>query len=729
MARAGVELSEGLARIIGAALPFASSLALVTPRLVEDISRGAALSFAAAVPLFSTSVLSFPYVAARLRGQRGLPPSFALLTGALFSLTLVALAATGGAQSPLLFVPLAVGVSAGAILRPNTLGLLLPACLFALAATLFGCGAPTGIIVVHSFLLGGFSMLGRALLFGAVQAAGQRADARVDAELLRWYDDARLFRLLGAQSAFDEAGEPDDKTADKRVIASAEAVRDGLYRLLRLGHYSLSSSGGFVYLSDPMGEQLCLKEQLLDVDEVCRDRLSARAGPLSLALKKRRAIRLCDAQNEELSNHRTGTVKSLIVVPLMERAGPIGIVGYDRSTARPFSEADEITLLSIAEEMVHVMRTERVLHSLDEESKEKTRVFTAARAFGGVLKKEEAVRVALKTVQKVAPCRAAAFAELVKTGGRELVFVRGVAGEGSPLFTIKDSMSGLPLDPESWVGRAILQGTLLPHTPLSQTGVKRGLFTANDERTEGFGDVRALPLFAQGERVGALVVASAEGVRFSRSHLGSIGVIADLAGVAFAGAGYYETLEKAATTDGLTGLFNRRTLNDRFADAIARAERTSNPLSVILGDVDHFKSVNDTYGHQVGDDVLVGVARTLMRCARVTDIVARYGGEEFCLVCEHTDASGAAHLAERIRRSIAQLRFDTDLGPLEVTSSFGVAALGDHGEDLESVLKSADEALYRAKEKGRNRVIIASARTRGQDGSAERGVERIQPNV
>jgi diguanylate cyclase (GGDEF)-like protein len=232
-----------------------------------------------------------------------------------------------------------------------------------------------------------------------------------------------------------------------------------------------------------------------------------------------------------------------------------------------------------------------------------------------------------------------------------------------------------------------------------------------DERAEGCGDLRALPLFAQGERVGALVVATPPGVRLSRSCLDSIGVIGDLAGVAFAGAGYYETLETAATTDGLTGLFNRRTFNERFVEAIARSTRNGNPLTLILSDIDHFKMVNDTYGHQVGDDVLVGVSRTLMRCARTTDVVARYGGEEFVFVCEHTDTSGAALLAERIRRSLAQLRFDTDLGPLEVTGSFGVAALVDNGDDAESVLKAADEALYRAKEKGRNRVVIATPRT------------------
>lgn len=732
-----MELGERLETAFAALMPLGSAALLSLPRAF-GVETKTALALAGAFPLAFAAVLSAPFLYARVSGRRVTPPRASLAVGGVFALTLPALLATGGASSPVAFVPLALGVAAGAVLRPKTLSAVLPACLLALGLALFAHGAPAGAIVVQSFLLAGFAMLGRSLLFGAVKAAGQRADARVDQELLRWYDDARLFRLLGAQSPLD--ADPSDESGrarlasggDKRVIGSAEAVRDGLYRLLRLGHGALAANApapqaGFIYLLDPSGEQLFLKEQLVDVEDTCQERLTAKAGPLSLALKRKRPVRLCDAQNEELSNHRSGAVKALIVVPLMDRAGPIGVLGFDRQMARPFSEGDEAALLALAEEVVHLMRTERLLHGLDEERKEKARVFTAARAFGGVVKRDEAVRVALKTAQKVAPARASAFVEVVKVSGQDHLVVRGALGEGAEVFETPELKGeGLRLDDETWVGRAISQGTLLPHTPLSQAGVRRGVLTVDDERAAGFGDLRAVPLFAQGERIGALIVASPEGVRFSRSHLDSIGVVADLAGVAFAGAGYYETLERAATTDGLTGLYNRRTLNERFAEAALRAERTGNPLSVILGDVDHFKSVNDTYGHQVGDDVLVGVARTLLRCARATDIVARYGGEEFCLVCEHTDASGAAHLAERIRRSIAQLRFDTDLGPLEVTSSFGVATLGDHGDDTESLLKSADEALYRAKEKGRNRVVISPSRARAHDEEQERNNERVR---
>jgi diguanylate cyclase (GGDEF)-like protein len=176
-----------------------------------------------------------------------------------------------------------------------------------------------------------------------------------------------------------------------------------------------------------------------------------------------------------------------------------------------------------------------------------------------------------------------------------------------------------------------------------------------------------------------------------------------------------QALHEKATRDPLTGVANRAEFDRVHEQFVAAHVERGLPCSLIITDIDHFKSVNDTYGHQVGDDVLVGVARTFLRCARVTDVVARYGGEEFVLVLEHTDTSGAAHLAERIRRSIGAQRYDTDLGPLEVTASFGVASLTDHADDAGGLLKAADDALYRAKEKGRNRVVIAPVRDRAEE--------------
>jgi diguanylate cyclase (GGDEF)-like protein len=172
-------------------------------------------------------------------------------------------------------------------------------------------------------------------------------------------------------------------------------------------------------------------------------------------------------------------------------------------------------------------------------------------------------------------------------------------------------------------------------------------------------------------------------------------------------------LEEMATTDGLTGLLNKRTLTELAVQKIKSAERFGKPLSVLVCDIDHFKRVNDTYGHDVGDVVIKGLADVLRRVKRDTDGVGRFGGEEFVVVCEETDEQGAALLAERIRQELCQAAFKTELGMLSVTCSVGVASFPAAGRTWETMFKATDEALYASKRAGRNRVTVWTPRLQG----------------
>jgi diguanylate cyclase (GGDEF)-like protein len=164
-------------------------------------------------------------------------------------------------------------------------------------------------------------------------------------------------------------------------------------------------------------------------------------------------------------------------------------------------------------------------------------------------------------------------------------------------------------------------------------------------------------------------------------------------------------LELLATTDELTGLHNRRSLLHKLKFETARSRRFRSPLSAVMIDLDHFKRINDEYGHAVGDQVLANVGRLLRESVRVIDVPGRYGGEELCVILPNTPLEGAVKFAETLRGKIeAQLHY---AGPrlLPVTASIGVGAF-DHMEiaDAESLLRQADAALYRAKHAGRNRV-------------------------
>lgn len=178
------------------------------------------------------------------------------------------------------------------------------------------------------------------------------------------------------------------------------------------------------------------------------------------------------------------------------------------------------------------------------------------------------------------------------------------------------------------------------------------------------------------------------------------------AALAIENAGQYETTKTEALTDPLTGLCNRRELELRMDAELNHARRYGGPASVVMMDLDHFKRINDTYGHQAGDKMLREVAELLRRLSRSSDVVARYGGEEFVMILPHTDKEQAVEAAQRLRQAVENLRvrWAGASEPLTITISCGVASLRPGEDSAASVLGRADRRLYQAKAQGRNRV-------------------------
>lgn len=164
-------------------------------------------------------------------------------------------------------------------------------------------------------------------------------------------------------------------------------------------------------------------------------------------------------------------------------------------------------------------------------------------------------------------------------------------------------------------------------------------------------------------------------------------------------------LEEISITDALTRVYNRRYFMERLRQELKRVSRYGPPASLLMLDIDHFKKVNDTWGHQAGDAVLAGAAGLVKSSLRETDIFARYGGEEFSIIATATDSPGAMVLGERLRGLVEQAEFEHDGKKLKVTVSIGIATWGPEiKDDFEALIRLADSALYRAKEQGRNRV-------------------------
>jgi diguanylate cyclase (GGDEF)-like protein len=170
-------------------------------------------------------------------------------------------------------------------------------------------------------------------------------------------------------------------------------------------------------------------------------------------------------------------------------------------------------------------------------------------------------------------------------------------------------------------------------------------------------------------------------------------------------------LERESITDALTGMYNRRYLDRRLGEEIGRASRYGLPLSVLLIDIDYFKQINDTHGHTVGDSLLKNIGTLFLDTIRDSDVAARYGGDELMIIALNTDEASATFLAERLRKLVEEHQQDltgisSEQQEITVTISVGIAGFGPEVADSQSLVQHADEALYRAKQEGRNRVKV-----------------------
>ncbi len=221
------------------------------------------------------------------------------------------------------------------------------------------------------------------------------------------------------------------------------------------------------------------------------------------------------------------------------------------------------------------------------------------------------------------------------------------------------------------------------------------------------GEAMCVPLLAQGETFGALHLIS------NTSHVSDnefkIAVsAAEQIGLALANLHLRNDLRQQAIRDPLTGIYNRRYMMETLQQEFSRAKRLHSTIGLLMIDLDHFKRFNDTFGHDIGDLVLKRVARVLRKNSRAEDTVCRFGGEEFCLVCPDMSLENAQYLAEKFRKRIRNLDIRVNHKPIDaVTLSIGVALFPHHAHDAELLLKSADEALYRAKAEGRDRVVVS----------------------
>ncbi len=236
-------------------------------------------------------------------------------------------------------------------------------------------------------------------------------------------------------------------------------------------------------------------------------------------------------------------------------------------------------------------------------------------------------------------------------------------------------------------------------------------YLVNEMHSAGVRQLILVPIPMNSLMEGVLVIAS-QNIEsyFDQRELFLVQTLAEQAGVALLKVRLYEEVKRLATIDGLTGLVNRAHFYEIANAELSRVQRYSHSLSVFMVDVDHFKQINDTFGHAVGDQVLQEIARIMKASMRQVDIIGRLGGEEIAVMMPETGLQAALLAAERMRQAIERVDYDTPRGKASATVSIGVVCQkGPDAIDLEELLVRADQALYVAKNEGRNRVVAWKA--------------------
>jgi diguanylate cyclase (GGDEF)-like protein len=249
---------------------------------------------------------------------------------------------------------------------------------------------------------------------------------------------------------------------------------------------------------------------------------------------------------------------------------------------------------------------------------------------------------------------------------------------------------------------------------LNEIGEDSRFKESKDSRVE---NILCVPLKVFDECIGVINITNKKyNKKFTEEDLKIMTAIASQAAVTIKNAKLYEM----AITDGLTKLYIRRHFIQRFEEELRRSKRYKHDLSLVMIDIDHFKLLNDKYGHQAGDEVLVETARVFRRMVRATDIVGRYGGEEFCIVLSETGMEGAAIISERLRGEVEAMEITYEHFKIKATISLGIATFPIHAESPDQLIRNADMALYAAKNSGRNRLCLAPLpKEEGSEGTKE----------
>lgn len=544
-------------------------------------------------------------------------------------------------------------------------------------------------LAAFGLVVGGFVHLERG---GRLKA--QRVLGQLRSDVSEFQKDDTVHRLSG----LTEGGRQQES------LRSVFALDHAFSAALSAGREMLEADTLALYWKSEEGDDFSLRE--IDSKEKSINTgglVSPGQGLLGWVAEHERSVRASGKRVRGSIPYYHGGVKAehVIAAPVFAHDKVQGILAADRSGENSFTEEEDKLITALCHQVREIHGNALLMRRAEAEASRFKSLAELSHRLSRTLDLEEIMEAVIRTSRAITGHDAAAVV-LGRAGPEPSIRVTGTGGEMDPktvgeLVTLDDSLAG-------W---AIRENQHLLVPDLARRTKKT---PALDQRIDprAMNSLLVQPLPFSRDDLGALVFFARAPGAFSEYVIRATGILADLAAVSIKNAFLYQEMEKKAITDGLTGLYNHRWFQQQLSHEIERAGRLGNRVALALADLDHFKRINDTFGHPMGDEVLKAVADVMKNSIRKVDNAARYGGEEIVLILVGSDNRGARELAERIRKKVAKLLFHAEGREFEVTLSVGVAVYPDDADEKDKLIECADQSLYRAKQAGRNRVVSYS---------------------
>lgn len=698
LVRVALRTQHALVRVSGIAVAAGLGAYLVysvseSPGLVPDLAAATLL------------LASLAYRVAR-RLRRLDPDATTRLDLELFTHVLVltfalVMQAPGKLDGPFHPVVYALMMVAAAFARPPAaLGTTAFAIALESSLRLFGLGQHVEEFWPSLVFAGLFSFLNLSLFRAEIARVRRLSRVHIEGEIERMKNAARSFRLIGAPSSSIERGSIPPRDEEDRLLRSGvDEIHQALEFALDLIRRTLGLRTAVLLWLDGAGRELHIQELSGSGDNIVPGPFSAKDGIFAAAIAQRTAVAVHGSKGVQQTPYyaEPPRVGAVCAAPLVEHGHVRGLLVVDREAQEPFSEQEQELLSNATSFLLRAIENERVFIQLERAKIEQGKLYRSVDTLNAAWTETQVIEAGVNSAREFASFDFAVVTLFDKSTNEHEICA--VSGEGALELVGQRFRNNAGL-----VSMVVANRHPLPYRgdydPSRQVVFSRRL------APPAMPSLLVLPLSVHDRALGTLVLGSQRRGAFGEAVRPTLEVLASHVAVSLANARMFKRLEELATTDGLTGLFNKRALIEVAAQKIKSSKRFKKPLSVLVCDIDHFKKVNDTYGHDVGDVVIRGFGDVLRRVKRDTDAVGRFGGEEFVVVCEETDSEGAALLAERIRSEIEASAFHTTQGSLKVTCSVGVATFPSAGQDWETLFKATDEALYASKRNGRNRVTV-----------------------